>query len=126
MSIKVCCSIHVRDMCLKWGKLFACAGPGDRAAGPMRNGYVYTEDLLLLSQKTRASVASLPSHLCGIVTPLREEEWAEALCGHPDQGFARYLLEGIRHGFRIGYDGMDPNRIRRSAKHNMQEPHGGQ
>ena len=34
--------------------------------------------------------------------------WAEGLCGHPDQVFARYLLEGIRHGFRMGYDGMDP------------------
>ena len=73
MSVKVCSNIHVLNMYLKWGKLFACAGPGDRAAGPMRNGCVHMEDLLLLSQNTRANEASLPSQFCGIVTPLKEE-----------------------------------------------------
>ena len=40
------------------------------------------------------------------------------MSGHPDRAFVKYLLDGICHGFRIGYND-DPSRMRRSAKRNM-------
>ena len=63
-------------------------------------------------------MASLANQFCAIVTPLQVEAWAVALSGHPDRAFVKYLLDGICHGFRIGYND-DPSRMRRSAKHNM-------
>ena len=30
--------------------------------------------------------------------------WTAALEQHPDPGFVRYVLQGIKEGFRIGYD----------------------
>ena len=41
--------------------------------------------------------------LMGVATPLRLEAWARALAAHPDQAFARYILDGLREGFRIGF-----------------------
>ena len=80
--------------------------------------HTYTDDLLQLSWCKRLGAASLASQFCAIVTPLQVEAWAEALSGHPDQAFVKYLLDGICHGFRIGYND-DPSRMRRSAKRNM-------
>ena len=41
-----------------------------------------------------------------ISSPLtrRLPQWSRALVGHPDQAFAQFILEGIEHGFRIGFD----------------------
>jgi hypothetical protein len=41
-----------------------------------------------------------------ISSPLTDQLplWRRALAGHPDQTFARYALEGIEHGFRVGFD----------------------
>ena len=63
-------------------------------------------------------MAPLANQFCAIVTPLQVEDWAEALSSHPDQAFVKYLLDGIFHGFRIGYND-DPSRMQRSAKCNM-------
>ena len=35
-------------------------------------------------------------------TPLRALAWAPALVAHPDRAFVRFLISGIREGFRIG------------------------
>ena len=35
-------------------------------------------------------------------TPLCPKAWAGALAGHPDQALARYIVEGLTCGFRIG------------------------
>lgn len=40
-------------------------------------------------------------------SPLQLRAWAAALRSHPDAEFAGYLLEGIPHGFRIGYNHTD-------------------
>ena len=53
------------------------------------------------------------------MTPLQVEAWAEPLSSHPDRAFVKYLLDGICHGFHIGYNNDDPSRMRRSAKRNM-------
>ena len=40
----------------------------------------------------------------------------EALQAHPDRAFARYICDGLRHGFRIGFERGAPLR---SARANM-------
>ncbi|MCG8624736.1 MAG: hypothetical protein MJE68_22410 [Proteobacteria bacterium] len=37
-------------------------------------------------------------------SPLRVAVWSAALRAHPDTEFVGYLLEGIQHGFRIGFN----------------------
>ena len=32
------------------------------------------------------------------------EAWREALAEHPDEEFGRYIVTGLAHGFRIGYE----------------------
>ena len=36
--------------------------------------------------------------------PLKLREWEKGLASHPDRDFARYFYDGIREGFRIGYN----------------------
>ena len=38
-----------------------------------------------------------------VSTPLVVDAWVEALKTHPDKAFARYVCEGLRHGFRVGF-----------------------
>lgn len=64
-------------------------------------GYVYMEDLLALD-RCRRGEAPHPS-LCEIITPLQGEAWAAALSQHPDTRFKSYILDGIKNGFRIGF-----------------------
>ena len=42
--------------------------------------------------------------LQAVTTPLREAAWERALEKYPDKEFVRWLLQGIREGFRIGFD----------------------
>ena len=42
--------------------------------------------------------------LSTISTPLQVDKWAVALAAHPDQAFVHYVCDGIRFGFRIGFD----------------------
>ena len=41
-------------------------------------------------------------------TPLRAGEWEAALAHHPDQTFVSFIIDGLRHGFRIGFGGGFP------------------
>ena len=54
-----------------------------------------------------------------ITSPLadRLQRWHQALSGHPDKVFARYVLEGLREGFCIGFT---PASTLFSAPSNMQ------
>ena len=45
-----------------------------------------------------------------ITTPLRTQRWAEALAEHPDADFRRFIVTGLTHGFRIGFDCGHPLR----------------
>ena len=58
----------------------------------------------------------LPERLGRINTPLSWSEWDRALGSHPDQRFRRYIVEGIRYGFRVGFDYQTPIV---SSQHNM-------
>lgn len=39
----------------------------------------------------------------GVSTPLAADVWERALSTHPDRAFARYICDGLRSGFRIGF-----------------------
>ena len=46
----------------------------------------------------------LPSlHLVLVVSPLKVEEFPRELAGHPDQSAVSYVIDGLRHGFRLGF-----------------------
>lgn len=46
----------------------------------------------------------LPAAMEYVTTPLRWQDWDNCLRGHPDQRFRHYIVEWIRHTFRIGFD----------------------
>ena len=48
---------------------------------------------------------SLPDHAGMITTPLRVTAWEQALRFHPDHSFRGYIVQGIREGFHVGFDG---------------------
>ena len=50
-----------------------------------------------------------------VVSPLRADQFSQDLAGHPDQQAVAYVLEGIQHGFRLGFR---PSRRLRAAKTN--------
>ena len=46
----------------------------------------------------------MPRELQSIVTPFKLREWSRELSQHPDKSYRNYICEGIRDGFRNGYD----------------------
>ena len=60
----------------------------------------------------------MPAHLCQVPSPLsaRLSTWTKRLAPHPDRDFANYILSGIEHGFRVGFEYSHPLS---SAKRNM-------
>ena len=68
------------------------------------NPYPYTWDLIALASQPRPIVKSLPSAITRITTPLNYEAWELCLSTHPDKQLVNYILDGITHGFRIGFN----------------------
>ena len=65
--------------------------------------YRYTDDLRALDS-CRAPAFTLPStRYAAIITPLEWSRWQSALRGHPDKEYATYIVQGLRDGFRIGF-----------------------
>ncbi len=62
------------------------------------------EDLLKLDACRSAHPLRLPVAREEVHTPLKWQEWDRSLAGHPDQRFRRYIVDGIKDGFRIGFD----------------------
>ena len=54
--------------------------------------------------KRRASARPVTEWLQMVVTPLSWSMWAKEMEEHPDVNFRTYILNGIRNGFRIGFD----------------------
>lgn len=69
-------------------------------------GYPYIRDLLALDGARQPEISSLHPDLQQISSPLTERlpAWRSALAAHPDHAFSRYVLDGIEHGFRVGFD----------------------
>ena len=67
-------------------------------------GYVYFDDLRVLSQHSPSLRQPLPSMLCQVHTPLVIAEWCSQLCQHSDREFCQYLIDGLTNGFRIGFN----------------------
>ena len=80
--------------------------------------YPYTADLICLDGARPMKESPIPEILLSISTPLVTHRWAHALHNHPDRAFVRYILEGLEHGFRIGFDKR--NTRLRSARANTQ------
>ena len=66
--------------------------------------YIYLEDLLAMARLRPAEAVALPDEFKRTATPLRWRNWAEELRSYPDQKFAGLIVDGIRDGFRIGFD----------------------
>ena len=78
--------------------------------------YPYTADLMALDFCRSRQPHAYPQ-LSEIATPLNPAAWEMALQAHPDRAYARYLVTGIRQGFRIGFDWQTKLQ---SATRNMQ------
>ena len=79
------------------------------------------EDLLALEACISPQTQVHPA-LQEITTPLHWEVWDHRLASHPDQRFRRYIVEGIKRGFRIGFD-YSQRRPLKSAKRNISSVH---
>ena len=83
------------------------------------NAYPYTSDLLALERRclsTRPPPLPDIPNFSRIVTPLVLHAWERALKHHPDSQFRDYLTNGLRHGFRVGFNHA---LVLRSAQANM-------
>ena len=63
-----------------------------------------TASLLELASATPSKARVHEGEWGAVVTPLKLREWERGLASHPDRDFARYVCDGIREGFRIGYN----------------------
>ena len=63
-----------------------------------------TASLLELASATPSKARVHEGEWGDVVTPLKLREWERGLASHPDRDFARYVCDGIREGFRIGYN----------------------
>ncbi len=83
----------------------------------MHDRYMYTSDLLQLDNCISPVPLSLPPFCTIVTTPLKYQVWKSSLKHHPDPTFANYILQGIKNGFRIGF--QYSTFTTRSANRNM-------
>ena len=74
------------------------------------------EDLLQLDACRPTYPTRLPPGMEVIDTPLDWREWDGCLEKHPGQRFRAYIADGIRCGFRVGFD---YHHTCRKSHHNM-------
>ena len=89
--------------------------------GLSSGAYAYTADLLTLAGRRAVSPAILGPAVSGwnnIQSPMSARVWEEHLADHPDRAYCKYLVEGLRDGFRIGFRHGEV--ACRSASSNMQ------
>ena len=81
--------------------------------------YRYTQDLLRLDEANCREVPLHHRQLQGLGSPLSAcwERWRESFKDHPDRAFVGYILSGLQHGFRVGFDYTCPLH---PARQNMQ------
>ena len=66
--------------------------------------YPYLSQLKGLRANTPTMPPKLPGELLGITTPLKLAEWEAQLSAYPDPEFSAVILDGIKNGFRVGFN----------------------
>ena len=76
------------------------------------------KDLQHLSSMSRPEIPGIFPQLSGMSSPLSERwhSWSRNLSNHPDRTFVSYVLKGLQHGFRVGFDYTCPLQV---AQRNM-------
>ena len=64
---------------------------------------MYTADLLCLDL-CRPLTSRCWELLQSVQSPLSPDAWSKALSSHPDRAYAGYITNGLRQGFRIGFN----------------------
>ena len=84
-----------RSYCCRRYKTFCSAGP-----------YRYTAHLTQLERCCPLVSRPLPAALTLVRSPPsdRAKVWRGRLQAHPDREFAEYILHGLEHGFRVGFN----------------------
>ncbi len=80
--------------------------------------YPYKDHLLEIDRCWLECPVVLPQYLSQVVTPLRWAQWDQELAAHPDQQFRRYVVDGVRSGFRVGCT-KEPSRSSKRPLKNM-------
>lgn len=65
--------------------------------------YCYGQALEAISRCRGRVLNPLPEVACRVVSPLQPSAWRDELCGFPDKRLTSFLMEGMQHGFRIGF-----------------------
>ena len=65
--------------------------------------YIYIDHLLCLAGRRPSHPIDLPQRLWPVNTPLNPRAWASHLQSHPDRAYVDYIVQGIHHGFRLGF-----------------------
>ncbi len=67
-------------------------------------GYRFREKLLELDRVSEVELSVLIPGTEEIVTPLNWKAWEDELEMHPDREWVKFLVKGIREGFRLGHE----------------------
>ena len=70
--------------------------------------YVYMDHLLVLNSCVNPYPQSMKTLSLEVYSPLHLPQWTMELEPHPDKAFSSYILQGIRCGFRIGFNYDQP------------------
>ena len=62
------------------------------------------DELVELDSRRKEGPVMVSTMLTTYPSPLKWRDWEDCLATHPDRRFADYITNGIREGFRIGYD----------------------
>ena len=100
---------------IQGGRSWVMFPPSNIPPAGSRGLYQHTADLLTLDLCRSSAITAHP-RLSQVHTPLVSTAWEVALAAHPNRAFVRFLLHGIRWGFRIGFHRSAPLR---SATRNM-------
>ena len=67
--------------------------------------YAYISDLLQLDEQCPRTPSPLIHGILSIIkAPLQWQEWDKSPLHHPDQQFRSYIVNGIRYGFKVGFN----------------------